>query len=426
MQHMRSISPVAPTASGSSFGQHHSNYHHSSSGDPYASPSHLIQAPIPPQQYPYHPHAQQPFSPAHQRSASSEAYQSSPYHHVHQMQATNFPQAQHVREQSNYSSQLVTPPRSTQSDESGDLEDDFEKLRMGKTRRTYWNDTKGKMPSSDVDSSGGSIIREDHHSPPPADIQPRHPPYSSPLPRREFSYTAADVGIEESALDPDYYLSEPAQPSGLGPMPSLLYRGGLGHRERHHHVGSGSSEGRSASGTPSNHIEARNTRSNTVGQIPESRRNRQVYGDDLMPLAALPASPIETREPGRALQHSISAPVTAGYPIRARPDAAAKSTWEQFETKSKHLTLSISPPLTSVASRRRSYAPGQIFTLKLVLGSKVSSSSYEKLWVRLVGNSFVHGEPPDDHDFLEVRRELMPSVDEGVEMDLGGRCFSWT
>lgn len=93
--------------------------------------------------------------------------------------------------------------------------------------------------------------------------------------------------------------------------------------------------------------------------------------------------------------------------------------WRDY--RSKNLTLSISPPVDSGR-----WLPGQVFSFRLVLDPKVSRTSYEKLEVKLVGNSFVYGEPPDNHDFMVQRTSIFPSSSPSVrEIGTAGTSFAW-
>ncbi|KAM0756346.1 hypothetical protein T439DRAFT_331196 [Meredithblackwellia eburnea MCA 4105] len=93
--------------------------------------------------------------------------------------------------------------------------------------------------------------------------------------------------------------------------------------------------------------------------------------------------------------------------------------YQEYETKGKNVTLSVSPGLE--AGRFR---PGQIFHLKLSLGPKVSLSNFDKIDVQLVGNSLIQSEPPDNHDFLVLQTSILP-LSEGVKKEPGDRVFSW-
>lgn len=59
--------------------------------------------------------------------------------------------------------------------------------------------------------------------------------------------------------------------------------------------------------------------------------------------------------------------------------------WGDYECRSKNLALSVSPPLHS-----RGFSPGQIFKLRLTLGPNISLNSYDKINVRLCGESTVN------------------------------------
>ncbi|KAI5478131.1 hypothetical protein MNV49_005395 [Pseudohyphozyma bogoriensis] len=114
--------------------------------------------------------------------------------------------------------------------------------------------------------------------------------------------------------------------------------------------------------------------------------------------------------------------------------------WKEYESKSKNLTLSVSPPIES-----KRFKPGQVFHLKLSLGQKVSLSSFDKVEVSLIGLVYVHNEPPDSvilfqsvvassahdvppskHNFLSVTVPIHPNSDvHTVYPDRGQRVFAF-
>ncbi|ORY89095.1 hypothetical protein BCR35DRAFT_312695 [Leucosporidium creatinivorum] len=96
-----------------------------------------------------------------------------------------------------------------------------------------------------------------------------------------------------------------------------------------------------------------------------------------------------------------------------------EAIWRDY--RSKNLTLSISPPID-----RGTWKPGQVFSFRLVLDPKVNRTSYDKLEVRLIGNSFVYGEPPDNHDFMIQRTSIFPASSPSVrEIGIAQTSFAW-
>ncbi|GAA5926474.1 hypothetical protein JCM1841_001731 [Sporobolomyces salmonicolor] len=89
---------------------------------------------------------------------------------------------------------------------------------------------------------------------------------------------------------------------------------------------------------------------------------------------------------------------------------------ESTQYSTKNLALTVSPPLDVAA-----FAPGHIFKVQLDLGSKVSLSSFDRIEIRLVGNTY---EPPDQHDFLLVSVSVVPRSPLVEDIDLGGRSFA--
>lgn len=100
-------------------------------------------------------------------------------------------------------------------------------------------------------------------------------------------------------------------------------------------------------------------------------------------------------------------------------DGPEEAVWRDY--RSKNLTLSISPPID-----RGTWKPGQLFSFRLVLDPKVTRTSYDKLEVRLIGNSYVYGEPPDNHDFMIQRTSIFPASSPSVrEIGIAQTSFAW-
>ncbi|KAL8276400.1 hypothetical protein RQP46_011198 [Phenoliferia psychrophenolica] len=123
------------------------------------------------------------------------------------------------------------------------------------------------------------------------------------------------------------------------------------------------------------------------------------------PASPRPSTLLEQQEP------DVGVPVVAPGPGRM--------VFHEYETKSKNVSLLVSPGVSSGP-----FKPGQVFHLRVKLGPKVSLANFSSIEVALVGNTFIQGEPPDNHDFLTITKSILP-LQENVTAEPGERVFSF-